>query len=408
MNPKNIVVSSSLYDALKDALVDYYTAIIDLDGTLMQLASWDATPQGWSGFCKRYGKFHGTAIWKSKAIASDFHIKDNEEIAKLLEKKDHIFLTNRCKMLKDATFNLLKKNGFQAENLVCCSGYKVDFLAAYARVNHKKKFVIADDMPEIFDQMMKKLPAKSIQSCIRIELPPPPQHGSCTVGKHYGKVIGLSGKMGSGKDAATEILVKKIYANLKCVIVRFADSLKQFVSELMPDNVYSEHTKSNVVKFCDTAAAKAAIDRFNVRIGKLKSRDLNPLLEAGFLFRFLDKEMSWSKWHAQVGMYCRQDCGDDLFVHLAEQTIMEKVEQFDMVIVNDARFKNEWEMLMRLGVPMIRLQRDYKLRESSFNGRDPNHASEINLDETPFEHCIENNSNLEDLEKQLRGIVFWK
>ncbi len=404
--PRQIIREcTNLLAALKAEFRDGDTAIIDLDGTLCQASAWDASPAGYPHLCHMYGKFHGDAIWKSKIIDEDFEIQDRADIAKFLSTRNHFFLTDRSKMLEKPTEKFLADNGFISGNLVACQGHKVEWLARHAASNVTQRYVIADDSDTIIKKVVESIPAFSMRKILKFLPDPIPE--SYTNLRHYGKIIALSGKMGSGKDEATRILIEKIYKDKKCTIVRFADALKQLVSDLMVGKVYTEKTKSELVTLdCGLKNMTEAVAKFNAKVAETGARELKKLRVNALAFQFDGEEMSWSKWHARMGGFCREECGAEVFVKLAQLEMLEQAKKFDVVIVNDTRFKNEWEMLLRMGVPMIRLNRPTKMREASFNGRDPENVSETNLDDTPFEYCVENDSNeIGELESKLREIV---
>lgn len=402
-----VLKRDNLLSALKEVWSDGMIIILDLDGTLLHSKEWPVTPLDYVRVCERYGKFYGKSIWMSRVVTDNFEIKDKGEIVEWLKDKPHLFVTNRSRMLLKATYNCLRRNGFNpgTKNLWMCQGQKIEFIAGLATKNSGPMYIAADDDPVEIAKIVDRA-EHGFKSIIQIEVSPLSSESFVAL-KHYGKVIALSGKMGSGKDTVTEILVNKIYPNLKCTVVRFADSLKQFVSELMPDKHYSEKTKTDVVRFerQNVYNAYGAFERFNLRIKAFQNKGLKLLPENAFFDTFLLVEMSWSKWHAKVGQFCREYCGYDVFVILAEQAIIEAADTSDMVIVNDTRFENECEMLLRIGVPVIRLERSRDLRAPYFNGRDPENVSEVDLDVTPFDYSVTNDGSIDELEARLKKIV---
>lgn len=65
------------------------------------------------------------------------------------------------------------------------------------------------------------------------------------------------------------------------------------------------------------------------------------------------------------------------------------------IIISDLRFTEEWDIIKRYGFVTVRVNRKDRPID-----RDPNHVSEVCLDNKEFDYVIENDGDLEDLKKK--------
>lgn len=97
-----------------------------------------------------------------------------------------------------------------------------------------------------------------------------------------------------------------------------------------------------------------------------------------------------------LGEGLRQHYGDNVFMRIVEDEIYDEYDDSGLhrsVIVTDLRYKNEYDMLRYHGFVTIRV-----LRPDRPIDRDPNHKSEIDLDDELFDYEIVNDGDLDHLE----------
>lgn len=91
-----------------------------------------------------------------------------------------------------------------------------------------------------------------------------------------------------------------------------------------------------------------------------------------------------------IGEGLRKIYGETIFVDSAEKKIKECDPQ-SCIIVTDMRYENEMEMLKRNGFTTVKIVRDNRVID-----RDPNHMSEIALQNAKFDIVLENNGTLSE------------
>lgn len=179
-----------------------------------------------------------------------------------------------------------------------------------------------------------------------------------------GKLIGISGKLGSGKGAIVEIM-----QNLNSQIQEkfFAFKLKQIVSSLA--GVHFDLTMTQDGK-------NTYIETFDMTLGEMLQKIGTDCLRNGF------DDQIWIK---------------SLFVD---------IDPDKDYIVSDCRFKNEAEAIKERNGILIRINRPINpVAEAS--GRDLNHLSEIDLDDYEhFDYIITNDGTYEELVEKIKQIYF--
>jgi hypothetical protein len=175
-------------------------------------------------------------------------------------------------------------------------------------------------------------------------------------------LIGISGKIGSGKDTLAMMLQEyakdfEIHIEQK----RFADKLKLITSVLTDAPILDCHTQEG---------KKKLIPIFNMTIGQIQQKLGTEAMRNGF-----DKDV-WVK--ALLSGY-------DPLIH--------------NWVISDTRFKNEADIIKNTDGYLIRLEGDpANVRETS--DRDMNHISETDLDNYErFDVIYHNSSSLYDLQK---------
>lgn len=175
----------------------------------------------------------------------------------------------------------------------------------------------------------------------------------------FPKIIGISGKIGSGKSTLSKIIQKKLaYQEWN-----FADNLKKIVAILLG------YTYEEII----TTEVK---DVFIPEI-----------------------DMNVRRVFQKVGTDClRNNLHNDIWVISLLLNYIKCGEP--NIIIADVRFPNEAKFVLDHGGILIRINRDLPTNESNIN----NHISETALDDFPFEYIIENNGTIVDLENSFMNI----
>lgn len=197
-------------------------------------------------------------------------------------------------------------------------------------------------------------------------------------------LIGISGKIASGKDTVADIIV----ANFRSIggdgnrpagkwekweIRRFAARLKETVAVLTRTSLADNYTRG----------------------GKQK-------IPAGF-------SDSLGVLQQKVGTALREHISDNVWIHTTLcdffDAIPEDQESRPNVIVTDVRFHNEAEAILKLGGVLIRVNGD-PTGCRKFDSRDLEHPSETQLDDyTGFTWVLENDGTLEELAKSVKSVA---
>jgi len=171
------------------------------------------------------------------------------------------------------------------------------------------------------------------------------------------KLIGLSGRAGSGKDTVANYLVKN-YGYIK---LSFGNVLKDIVSCIFgwPRDLLEGDT--------------------------LESRE------------FREKEDKWWSNHLKIKITPRialQKIGTDVFrMHFHQDIwlliLKKQIIKYDKVVVTDIRFLNEYNMIKKIGGNIIKITRNNIIKDL--------HLSENILDGIKFKFIIHNNGTIEEL-----------
>lgn len=181
-------------------------------------------------------------------------------------------------------------------------------------------------------------------------------------------IIGISGKIYSGKDTFAEILQKEL-----CIKNKFFD-LRSFAYKLKKTGSYLTNTPEE------------------------------------WWFSQEGKQKYLPEWSMTIGEFQQklgtEACRDNLHKHTWVLALMSDYQFYSNWIVTDVRFPNEAEAIKERKGVLIRINGDPtgKRKESK---RNLNHESETALDDYKrFDYVIENNSTLEHLREQVQYVYY--
>jgi len=186
-------------------------------------------------------------------------------------------------------------------------------------------------------------------------------------------VIGISGKIGSGKDAFADLFIEHAYEEYGAAFQnkKFAYNLKKIVSVLTGVPIKEVFSREGKKKF---------LPDWNMTIGEIQQK--------------LGTEAVRNNIHDDawvLSLFGRYNKEDDFW------------------IVSDVRFKNEAVIIKKMGGIVIRLNGD-PLNSKAGDDRDMSHQSEIDLDDYEgFDYVYDNVppiSNLENFVEKIAKKVF--
>lgn len=177
-------------------------------------------------------------------------------------------------------------------------------------------------------------------------------------------LIGITGKLESGKSTLASMIVKK--ATIECKRYAFASALKNM---------------------CTDYFGFKWVDLYTVE-GKKTIHPLWGITTREFMQR--------------LGQGLRDGIAPDVWVKVLETQLLREQETFGLAIIDDVRMPNEVEMVHRLGGIMIRVTRPNHISESTGI---QNHPSEQDLSDDIIDFDIVNNSTKEDLFDAARKMI---
>ena len=179
------------------------------------------------------------------------------------------------------------------------------------------------------------------------------------------RIIGISGKIGSGKSTAADFLEDKFNATgSRAKQVSFAYALKKVVATL-----------------CDTS--------FETQLSQSGKNTIDPVLGK-----------SYGSLQQLVGTGLRETVDPNIWIKIALDTPRSDTE---ILIIPDVRFKNEAQSIIDRGGFLIRMEGDpANIRKNS--NRDLNHISETDLDDWQQWNLIIYNKSLNVLYSSLEKI----
>ena len=188
--------------------------------------------------------------------------------------------------------------------------------------------------------------------------------------------IAISGKANSGKDTVAKLFAK-VYQGIQCerrkiVFASLADPIKKIAKIMFP------RTKR-----------KSLYGPSKYREGIIPGAFKNNI---PLTYRLLLQELG-----TEIGRGYKESIWLDVLDCTSKKAKMNEAEMF---IVADSRFRNEFDHLKSRGYVMIRVKRQSQLNM--------NHASEMeqeSIQDSEFDFIIDNDSTLESLEHKVSEIL---
>ena len=197
------------------------------------------------------------------------------------------------------------------------------------------------------------------------------------------KILGVSGKLGSGKDTFAELLAKQLAGKVERHAL--ADNLRLITEIISGIRMTTTHEIDepfcNEIRNYTQDQKNILIKQFNKTIGETLQ------LVGTELFRDNYDTDVWVK-------------------SLFSEEIYDKMNDGKIIIIPDVRFINEADYILQEGGYLIRLEGDPAgVRENSL--RDLNHLSETNLDNyTKFDKVIINNKkDINELKRVVNDLI---
>lgn len=176
-------------------------------------------------------------------------------------------------------------------------------------------------------------------------------------------LIGISGKIGSGKDE----IANRLVSHHGFSILRFSDALKKEVVEKFPRTLVAIH---RALEFSHPWEVDPEIVDLKYMVSVLKPPIVRELLQ-------------------EYGTEVRRGDNPDYWVHKWQEAFYES--RSPRIVVPDMRFENEWDAILTKGGQVWRVERP----RASLG----THKSETDLDNKAFDIRIQNEGTLDQLHK---------
>ena len=187
-------------------------------------------------------------------------------------------------------------------------------------------------------------------------------------------IIGLTGKIGSGKTFLANALVDR-YGFVR---LAFGDSLKKIVYECfgLDDRYKQEPVTQNHIDYL-----QAAIDKLNSILLSLGFDGLSTFELGTIQAIFVNRGTAYRKLLQYVGTEIFRARDSEFWTKLMFSRLINS--NFDKIVIDDVRFTNEFKLVRMNGLFnsfIVRLVSDYNV-DSTIS----NHASETEVDKIPYD-----------------------
>lgn len=214
------------------------------------------------------------------------------------------------------------------------------------------------------------------------------------------KLIGMSGKIASGKDYTANLLMEEIMCTGELVnFISFADGLRievssvaEFIEMGLSDDEIAEvmkATPSDIKTFRELMADDDLFTR--THDPKLRTKNVRLIMQ---------------HWGTNV----RRRDNDNYWVDKLVDYVNLNSSQYDYIVVTDVRFPNEANAIINNGGVLVRCQVDEDTRLNRIKGRGTTvtseqltHVSETALDDYDFPFIIDTNRD-GDLDRAVKYI----
>jgi len=211
------------------------------------------------------------------------------------------------------------------------------------------------------------------------------------------KIISISGRMGSGKDTAGEIIKDLLEENVGPYwdIRKFASGVKEVASLILGIDVLqfeNQEFKNSYLPECWNTHKAVFTDRsdfhgWEVKTNKMTVREFLQKLGTEAMRNGLHEDVWVNK------LIREYDYLNNLIKHKNKNT-------FPRWIITDTRFPNEYAALKEKEALFIKIERP----GLELN----NHPSETSLDNHEFDYVINNDSDLYHLKEELKRVLVFE
>lgn len=179
-------------------------------------------------------------------------------------------------------------------------------------------------------------------------------------------IIGLSGKIGSGKDTVAFIIQKHFGGTFIFEKGSFAKRLKQTVALITNTTLEMNEEGKNFIP-----------DNMNFSLGQLQQI---------------------------IGENFRKNIDENIWVNCC---LGKREKESNIKIITDVRYGNEVMEIEKRNGLILRINGDpQEIRKKNLTNRNLNHISEIDLDDWSFNHIIENNGTKKELKRKVLNIIY--
>ena len=204
-------------------------------------------------------------------------------------------------------------------------------------------------------------------------------------------LIGISGKIKSGKDTVGEMLWNLGNIDYNTYTCAFADNLKKIVAAIVGcdyESLYDQEFKaSDIPNF--VKITKDGIITHIIPDSKLYYKDVSRTYET----------VTYREALQFFGNKFRSEYGEDFWIRMLKSNLILGNKWLN--IITDVRYKNEADFIKSNKGILIRVNRP----EIQTSKNISNHSSETELDKyLNFDYIIENDGTLEELESKVKLI----
>lgn len=206
-------------------------------------------------------------------------------------------------------------------------------------------------------------------------------------------IIGISGKIGSGKDTAAQI-IKDCDPESKWVVKKFANKLK-LIAQIL--------TGIPMIKFEDQEFKNTYLSS---EWDKPKDTGHTILVNGEAAHEVITEPMTVRRFLQELGTDAiRNGLHHNTWVNamMSDYKKSKNVDEeytYPNWLVTDVRFPNEADAIREKGGIILRIERKQESKST--------HPSEVALDNYPFDYTIVNDGSLEDFETEIKRFLYRK